>query len=394
MIKSLSLLASLLLAISHCGLLFCKNNSEYMTESLSAGCCDDDIESESIEYAESNSIEVQGNPIIPEYKSFMQAYFNELTQNIGNNQYGSCGYIALGMVLSYYDTFLSDNIIPEQYDVASIGNSYSIFHRDNSPGIRYDQINASNTDEYISALNSISDVSLHAKLVMYGKKRGYLTGKNESLCGTYAGERKNVLIDYLTGIGFVNGVDYNISLEYERGNAAYVTKIRSKIDSGLPVIVAIEGNKGAHAVVAYDYDLDANGKYEIYAHYGYKGNKETYLGLLGADYDKITSIMTVKFNMKHTHTNNYGVTQNGNITYYCSCDCRTGYNRKINHKYDYTYASDKRHSGICIFCGSFTSGAHQAKVGSDYTYNGHRYVICKLCDHAVCIDNNIIIGTL
>ena len=83
-------------------------------------------------------------------------------------------------------------------------------------------------------------------------------------------------MDYLTGIGFVNGVDYNISLEYERGNAAYVTKIRSKIDSGLPVIVAIEGNKGAHAVVAYDYDLDANGKYEIYAHYGYKGNKVTW----------------------------------------------------------------------------------------------------------------------
>jgi hypothetical protein len=49
MIKSLSLLASLLLAISHCGLLFCKNKSEYMTENLSAGCCDDDIESESIE---------------------------------------------------------------------------------------------------------------------------------------------------------------------------------------------------------------------------------------------------------------------------------------------------------------------------------------------------------
>ncbi len=172
-----------------------------------------------------------------------------------------------------------------------------------------------------------------------------------------------------------------------------MTKIRSKIDSGLPVIVAIENDKEAHAVVAYDYGLDADGKYVIYTHYGYKGNKKTQI-IIDEEREKITSIMTVKFNIKHTHTNNYGVTQNGNITYYCSCDCRTGYNSKINHKYDYTYASDKRHSGICIFCGYFTSGAHQAKVGSDYTYKGHKYVICSLCDHAVCVDNNIIIGTM
>lgn len=51
------------------------------------------------------------------------------------NYKGSCGYVAIGMILSYYDTFLDDSIIPEQYDMVSNGYDDNIILRRNSPGI-------------------------------------------------------------------------------------------------------------------------------------------------------------------------------------------------------------------------------------------------------------------
>lgn len=39
-------------------------------------------------------------------------YFSHLNDNIGINVKGSCTYIALGMLLQYYDTYYDDSIIP------------------------------------------------------------------------------------------------------------------------------------------------------------------------------------------------------------------------------------------------------------------------------------------
>ena len=48
----------------------------------------------------------------------MYKYFKNLTENIGYNETSSsCGYVALGMLLNYYDTSLNDNIVEEKYEV-------------------------------------------------------------------------------------------------------------------------------------------------------------------------------------------------------------------------------------------------------------------------------------
>ena len=57
---------------------------------------------------------------ITSYDNFMTAYYDNLTYNYGINYKNSCGYIALGMLLSYYDTYLYDGIIPEQFDAVSL----------------------------------------------------------------------------------------------------------------------------------------------------------------------------------------------------------------------------------------------------------------------------------
>lgn len=46
-----------------------------------------------------------------QYDTYVKNYFAGLTQNFGANIKGSCGYVSLGMLLSYYDSFLDDNII-------------------------------------------------------------------------------------------------------------------------------------------------------------------------------------------------------------------------------------------------------------------------------------------
>lgn len=48
------------------------------------------------------------------YASF---YFDGLNKNFGNNTYGTCNYVAIGMILSFYDTYWDEGFIPEKYDV-------------------------------------------------------------------------------------------------------------------------------------------------------------------------------------------------------------------------------------------------------------------------------------
>lgn len=68
---------------------------------------------------------------------FASYYFKALKNNFGYNTHGSCGYVAAAMMLSYYDTYLDDNIIPEQYDKEGFINSnFDVSNINNeSPGI-------------------------------------------------------------------------------------------------------------------------------------------------------------------------------------------------------------------------------------------------------------------
>ncbi len=71
-------------------------------------------ESEKVSYASINNSEINGlysslvesqqnNVYIDDYYSGL--YFNNLRTNFGNNLYGSCTYVSLGMLLSFYDSY-------------------------------------------------------------------------------------------------------------------------------------------------------------------------------------------------------------------------------------------------------------------------------------------------
>lgn len=49
--------------------------------------------------------------------NFLEYYFYNLTQNLGDNISNACFFVGITMILSYFDTYYNDNIIPELYDM-------------------------------------------------------------------------------------------------------------------------------------------------------------------------------------------------------------------------------------------------------------------------------------
>ncbi|MBR2968200.1 MAG: hypothetical protein IKC35_05460, partial [Clostridia bacterium] len=79
----------------------------------------DVVQQEKVEYfegasqiSETNEMQISAaDTTVTSYDTFLEAYYRGLTQNFGHNYQKSCGYVALGMLLSYYDTYLDDDII-------------------------------------------------------------------------------------------------------------------------------------------------------------------------------------------------------------------------------------------------------------------------------------------
>ena len=51
--------------------------------------------------------------------SYASKYYSRLINYFGYNKYDTCIYIAIGMLLTYYDCFRNDNFVQDQYIVKS-----------------------------------------------------------------------------------------------------------------------------------------------------------------------------------------------------------------------------------------------------------------------------------
>lgn len=64
----------------------------------------------------------------------MKTYFSNLQKYLPSNIVGSCSYVAIASVLSYYDNFYNDDIIPEKYEFYDDSNSLEEAKK-TSPGL-------------------------------------------------------------------------------------------------------------------------------------------------------------------------------------------------------------------------------------------------------------------
>ena len=348
-----------------------------------------------------------------QFDTYLEAYYRGLTDNFGDNVFGSCNYVAACMILSYYDTYLSDVFIPENYDVNTFSFGTNMIDERESPGVVFDDPTASleatggNSDfdtytleqclqiyEFFSeSNNTFTTPSLHAKLILMAddlnmsNPNNYSTLSQGNLLENNILNLKQVLEVYFEEQGLLN----NVTLNYYNGGTSSVDGrtnnikqfIKSQIDLGKPVVVMGFQNydnkyENGHAFVCYDYDENY-----IYGHMGWKNDNThdyTYYPVEFL-YPYFTEAMTLNTNMLHSHTNNYVISPN--ITC-CYDDCRilTFNPDGVIHQHNniISSADDIGHYDNCIRCNTVLFvGAHSHNsVFVEFTADGH-YDSCAFC---------------
>jgi len=283
-----------------------------------------------------------------DYKNFVNQYFRNLTYH-GYNAHGSCAYIALGMVLSYFDTYWNDKIIPEQYDkTASIDGTHSY---DLSPGIE-DTAPSSNSSysEYLNDMLGKKSSNFHAYLLSIGSSLGYT---NDGL-GLYLYQLYEIFKKYGNVNDAVSGDNFTYILEDRaKGSTASQDDMKKSIKTymklGIPVMVHIQGyrkgsllrvNTDGHAIVAYDYDEETD---TIYGHFGY-GAEFMHQNILsevkGVVFDDIVGYLVINpFRSEHYHSNNYVMSAYQTL---CACQLVTH-----EHKLHYKDKLANSHTAYC-----------------------------------------------
>ena len=109
--------------------------------------------------------------------TYASYYFKNLRENFGNNAFGSCGYVAIGMLFSFYDAYWNDDIIPSQYDVNAqyipSTNSNVVPYNTNSPGVKFesrDLFKELTKEEYFTFASENKNLSFQFKLFESAKK--------------------------------------------------------------------------------------------------------------------------------------------------------------------------------------------------------------------------------
>lgn len=362
------------------------------------------------------------------YNTYLEAYFENLTENFGYNYKGSCGYIALGMILSYYDNYFTDDVISERYDVRSEGLGTNMINRHNSPGVMndnflYDEIENDEIEneeiekgekisaqKYYNYLLDYENYSFHAKLILLADtlKHTYNFNNDDEPCLSTMSDMMYVARYYLYNIrGFSPLTNFSVKVNKDDNEENVKKFIRDEIDRGFPVFTCIESKKGiGHAVVAYDYD--SNG--EIYFHTGWHGygTRQTVTSI---SYKKIYRAAAVEFYIKadeHKHTDNYEVIGGDESDYYCYCSDKIVTYKHTEHNYNCKYekinadthkaycicenysilnhaynercksVSAEKHSAYCK-CGASAEVKHFWRPYSNPLYSPGQYVQCKFC---------------
>ena len=314
------------------------------------------------------------------YSSSMKNYYFNLRKNFGYNERGSCGYVALGMILTYYDSYYNDKLVAEKYDAPAYMNSLSNYTTASSPGSVETAIDSFQnlTDYYNSLVNQYSNTSLHAKLASIGKDLGYGLGTTpdylKNIFEKYielneqCDSKKWSIIKY-SNDSYQNNVP-NQSITYSE---MMFNNIKSYLKSDHPVLVSMknENNEG-HVVVAYDYDEEQDA---IFAHYGW--DVITHRNIFSEGFKYIRGYIVIDTSDVHTHSNNYII--DGSAM--CSCSLP-------NHKHIFTYKSKNaiNHSKTC-YCGYTELESHRfTKYG---TGSAMRYIFCEHCGYAKLDDGKV-----
>ena len=206
--------------------------------------------------------------------NFANYYFSNLRSNYSLNAHGTCSFVSIGMLLSYYDTYLDDNFIPnafEQNTFIEPNENGTIIPKDvESPGVvseDYDLITSMDEVDYEDYVVDNPNASFQNFLMMYACENtdGFTFDSFNHGLGMSIGVQVELLNSYLSDyVGLQNSVFSYTNAGYSQYQLKNL--IKQHIDNGEPVIINFRPNIiGDHSAIAYDYDGD-----DIYVHTGWK----------------------------------------------------------------------------------------------------------------------------
>ena len=327
-------------------------------------------------------------------KTNLVKYYTNLTNNFGNNfSQSTCGYVAMGMLLTYYDAILNGNIVPSVYDAKS---NYSSIKLDTStaesPGSDFDTNSSfANPQIYWNHLNVTQHTNLHAKLCIIGTTYDNSTSSLENMTymnvfGTSLDINLYTLNSYLQSLStsFSYTIDYKA---YDKNVATYGNAtsydqvfdfIIDEIDAGRPVLIGFNG----HARIAYNYGY--TNEHIFYLHEGYVDTfkprlttngqlKLSYLNSNESSISGITKLSAISLHFDDSTTVSPGY--NYHSTYYNDDNTFFGaYTNHNTHYYTYNcrYISNNYHYNYCK-CGLYQQELHAYR--KDITYS-EQYCTC------------------
>jgi hypothetical protein len=249
---------------------------------------------------------------------YQGVYFSNLNENIANNSHGTCSYVTIGMLLSFYDSYWDDSFIPEEYDVVSTSDfktnssgdfSIQSFYVE-SPGILFEpssEVDSLSNKNYLNYCLSNCDTYFQSKLI--------------SLSQSYYGETKfenesnpfGMTFSDITGFLGYYLYDYlklntsQVVIETCNDSKNVKSYVIDKIKNGVPVILRSKSStlKG-HAFIAYNYDEKSD---EIYVHTGWRDEESnktlTHVSLSSTGFNELIDAISLDVKMPSSISFNY-----------------------------------------------------------------------------------------
>lgn len=298
---------------------------------------------------------------------FKYYYFNNMSYNFGNNEFGSCGYVAMAMLLTYFDTCFDDLIVPESYEVKGNLTTLDFSSCSSSPGsyreiscpYQYrpfvENVNGEDVTNYSLYKSWLSAnyyyTSLHARLIVdYCDTSPY--------AGPWVGPStfSYVFSSYFSSINYSN-YTYIRSPVGSTSSQVKAWVIDQIVNYNRPVILGRSG----HVAIAYDYDSSLD---IVYVHNGWIGHSRDAFNF------NFDDAHTLIFTGQHNHSDNYLY----NNSYYCVCQVESH-----THVFDYSYSlyNDYYHYNSC-YCGYTILEEHSLVV---FQYKPKLILCCSKCGY-------------
>ena len=310
--------------------------------------CDYELETNSVQTPKSS------------FNNYMEAYYYNLNNNFGYNENGSCGYVAVSILLSYYDNLVRDDIIDDQYDVCSTSSTIDFLSNVESPGTLHENKSLIYSySSYYNYIKSTESTSFHSYLLSLGINLG-INSKASTSFGTDINDRIKLIKNYLDS----KNINYSIDSKTGKNVREYAIE---NVKKGYPVLLSIRKSNSGHAVIAYDYDEKED---KLYCHSGYYDNTNKTAEELG--YSSYNNAMVLKINENHIHTNNYVLKGVG----YCYCDEHLKVYSDVRHKFKYTMIDDANHYSICD-CGYKQIDRHQFSASFSGGMTVYKCILCS-----------------